>query len=305
MDKNKLPSVRKVFYTLTIFSVLMFSCAPNGEEKEERIDDTETQEITNELSKQTLDKVKVIFFSLPSPVETALLFEDSGTEYNEELLNPVDNSVSYVSSKSKALNLGVYSADLSYASIYKQTQTTITYLNETKKLADELGILDAIDEETFEKIKQNMDNRNTLMNIIAETFMNSNSYLTENNRLALAALVVVGGWVETLYIATQLSDKSTENQQLVDIVISQKWTIEDMIELLKIYEENNDIEIVLNDIKELKVIFDEVELISSASQVTQTEDETVVSTDNVTSVSPEVFAKLCDKVEQIRNRYIQ
>ena len=47
----------------------------------------------------------------------------------------------YVTNKSMALNLGIYTCDLSFASLYEQTQLIIDYMNAAKKMADGLGIL--------------------------------------------------------------------------------------------------------------------------------------------------------------------
>ncbi len=107
--------------------------------------DAETQE--------QLNTAKRIFYSLPSPLETAMLIKNAGAEYNEELLNPTGNTSMYITSKSKALNLGVYSTDLSYASLFDQTQATLDYIGAAKVMADGLNILDAIDEETITSLK--------------------------------------------------------------------------------------------------------------------------------------------------------
>jgi len=91
------------------------------------------------------NKSKLIFYTLPSPLETAMLIKRSGAVYDEDLLNPVTSVNQYQTNLKMALNLGIYSADLSYASLFDQTQTTIQYIGVAKKLADGLGILQAID----------------------------------------------------------------------------------------------------------------------------------------------------------------
>mgnify|MGYP000002686047 CR=1 FL=1 len=45
-----------------------------------------------------------------------------------------------------------------------------------------------------------------LIKIINETFTKVDSYLKENQRCGLAALIVFGGWIETLYLATNIVD---------------------------------------------------------------------------------------------------
>src|SRR5512139_2124040 len=102
-----------------------------------------------------IDKAKKIFYSLPSPLETAMLLKSAGISYNEMILNDLANVDKYSTNKSKALNLGIYTTDLSFASLFDQAQTSLKYMDATKKLANDMGISDAVDEETMKRLEQN------------------------------------------------------------------------------------------------------------------------------------------------------
>ena len=57
---------------------------------------------SSEISEDLLDDInnaKQIFYSLPSPLETAMLIKSAGATYNEELLNPVSNTSKYTTNK--------------------------------------------------------------------------------------------------------------------------------------------------------------------------------------------------------------
>ena len=64
-------------------------------------------------------------YPLPSSFDVTKLLVEAGASYILNLCNPVDNVNRYISLKSRALNLGVYGADLSYAATYNQAQETI------------------------------------------------------------------------------------------------------------------------------------------------------------------------------------
>ena len=71
------------------------------------------------------------------------------------------------------------------------------------------------------------------MEIVSETFMNSNSYLADNGQPAIASMVLVGGWFEGLYISTQLVDmKDFNGNKLVGRIIDQKLSIDILQNLL-------------------------------------------------------------------------
>ena len=143
--------------TLCIVCVvfLLSACNTGGSKGTEvKVDSADLeQDIFSDIS-----NAKQIFYSLPSPLESAILIKSAGASYNEKFLNPTNNVSKYTSNKSMALNLGVYITDLSYASMFDQAQTTIKYMDVSKKMADGLGITDGIDQSTIDRLEENINN---------------------------------------------------------------------------------------------------------------------------------------------------
>lgn len=271
--------------------------------------DTTNQEVDKEQIdlQELMNQIKPIIYALPSPVETAMMFENAKVGFNETILNPVSNMASYSSSHALALNLGIYSADLSYISLYEQSQTAIQYMATTKKMADKLGILDAISEETVKKFEENVNNRSVIMNTISQTLLNTDSYLEENYRPEVAALTVIGGWIEGLYIATQLTEKSLDsNEDLVNIVIDQKISLTDVISLMAPFK-SDEMKEIDKQLKKLKTIYDKIEYSTGIveTEINSDDNQTTLKSQSNIKVSPETFTELCTEVEQIRNSFVQ
>ena len=197
---------------LLIASIL--TCCKSGGSKEPKEGVTVEIPNGNTAVYEDMKKAEKIFNALPSPLESAMLIKSAGARFDQALLNPVGNVNNYVTNKSMALNLGAYTCDLSFASLYEQTQLIIDYMNSAKKMADGLGILKSIDQETIDRLEENINNSEVIMEIISETYMNSSSYLEDNGQTAIAAMVLVGGWFEGLYISTQLVDIKDFNGNL-------------------------------------------------------------------------------------------
>ena len=254
-----------------------------------------------------INNAKQIFYSLPSPLETAMLIKTAGADYNQDLLNPVSNAGNYTTNRSKALNLGIYTTDLSFASLFDQTQTSIQYMNAAKVLADGLGILDAIDANTIEQLEENINNRDRIMDIISDTFMNSSSFLTENDRPALASIVLVGGWGEGLYIATNLvGDQPIEDNKLVERIVDQKLSFNIVINLLDENKENEDVANLLIQIDDLKQTFDKISIKTGPIKAVPDEESnvTVLKSESKIKITPEIFKELTDKVKVLRTNFI-
>ncbi len=261
-----------------------------------------------------IDEAKKIFYSLPSPLETAMLIKSAGADYDEELLNSLENVDNYSTNMSMALNLGIYTTDLSFASLFDQTQTSIKYMEAAKKMAEGLDITDAINNETIKNLEENLNNRDIIMDIISETFLNSSSYLKENDRQSVAAIVLVGGWLEGLYIATQLVDEGvTGKNKLVDRISEQKLSFNLVQRLLEdnrineAGEEDNDNVDLMVQLQELKTVFDKVKVETTEIKIEPNNETNVTTLKSQTkiSITPEAFQELKESVKKLRTNFIQ
>jgi len=307
MNRNLLLSGRFFLFLFVSFGLSFTSCNLGTKTGNEGSGEFEASGTLDAETQEQLNTAKRIFYSLPSPLETAMLIKNAGAIYNEELLNPTGNTSLYITSMSKALNLGIYSTDLSYASLFDQTQATLDYIGAAKEMADGLNIMDAISEETITTLEENINNREMIIDIISETLMNSSSYLKENGLEATASVVLVGGWMEGLYIATNLVDSGKlKGNKLVERIVDQKLSLDIMVNLLMQSPEDDDAMQVLEDVKSLKAIFDKITI--DQGEVTAIDDpETKVTTlksDSSFKISRDVFLELKSKVAEIRSSYI-
>jgi len=257
---------------------------------------------------EDMKKAEKIFNALPSPLESAMLIKSAGAKFDQALLNPVSNNSNYVTNKSMALNLGIYTCDLSFASLYEQTQLIIDYMNSAKKMADGLGILKIIDQPTMDRLEENINNSEVIMEIVSETFMNSSSYLEDNGQAAIAAMVLVGGWFEGLYISTQLVDmKDFNGNKLVGRIIDQKLSIDILLNLLNNNKGNPSIDEIIQQVNRLKTVFDKITITTSRvrPEYDQSSNTTVLKSDVKTDMTPAVFKELAAVVAEIRSSFVK
>ena len=290
--------------TLITICLFIFSCSSDDKKVDEKVQKSinEDEKLTNDFN-----KAKQIFYALPSPIETAMLIKRANTQFDETILNPTENVSNYNTSKNKALNLGIYGADLSYASLFEQTQISIKYLSTTKTIADELGLMNIVDKNISDRLENNVNNRDSCMGIISEIFTNSNAALKENGRPEIATMIIVGGWIEGLYIATKLTKKTQNNNELIDRIVDQKISLNILISLLNEYKDNKSILSILNDMNILKSVYDEIQIVSSKIEPI-TDNETKITTLKAKTdifMSDKIFNTLCFKIDSIRNNIVQ
>lgn len=291
--------VAGIFTAAALFTMPACSGSDNATDE-----GTETDS-TGGNSGMKIQKAQNVFYSIPSPIETSSLLQKAGASYDKEFLNPIENKSKYNSTASKALNLGVYGSDLSFTSIFDQTQESMFYLECTNYLAKGLGINGAFGESTINRIETNKDNRDSLLQIISDAFWASDSYLKENDRPNTSALIVAGGWIEGLYIATRVA-ATTKNEEVSTRIGEQKLSLENLIGLLESCGKDENVEPVLNDLRSLKTTYDKISTGTGKTEVS-TDPKSKVTTIGGSSpmtVTKEQLEEITKKVEGIRNNII-
>ena len=296
-------------FTAVMFFILLLlpGCGSGGEKKPAKEQQQLSQQDMARIQ-QDIKQAEKIFNALPTPLESAMLIKSAGAPFDRKYLNPIENAKLYTTTRSMALNLGIYTCDLSFASLYDQTQLIIDYMNAAKKMADGLGILDAINQETISTLEQNINNKEAIMETISETFLNSNSYLADNDQTAVAAIMLVGGWIEGLYISTQLVDlKEFNGNKLVATIIDQKLSIDILINLLESNKGNPAVDEMISQMAKLKQVFDKINIKTTPikTEIDQNTNVTILRSQVTTDMSVETFKQLADVVKEIRDSFVK
>ena len=156
-------NLRNQVFTLSLIAVFAFSCG--GEEPTE--DQIEEPIVENDPNNSQLMEIDGKVFSIPSPIQTAMLIKNSGTNYNRDILNEPSKVTNYSTNFKKAINLGIYGADLGYVTMYDQTQDAISYLTAVKSIGDDLGVSSAFDLELVERFEKNIGNQDSLLVLVS------------------------------------------------------------------------------------------------------------------------------------------
>lgn len=258
---------------------MLFACGTPANED----DLLSTEDSATVIQHEKNTQIQKIFSSIPSQGETTEMLQNAGAKYNSKILNPIENLSKYSSVKSKALNLGVYGIDLGVTNIFDQTQESVLYLRCTNKMATSLGISGAFDENMSSRLDANSSDKDSLLIIITDSYRKADAYLQENGQPGVSSLMVVGAWIEGMYIASQIAT-STNDEVITNRIGKEKITLSDLISLLENYKtENEGTEDVLTSLKELKQLFD-----GTADKLT-----------------PEQFKQIAEKVTTIRTAIIQ
>ena len=177
-------------------------------------------------------ELKEFIYPLPTSFEVTEMINDLEIGYDIGVSNFTENADKYFTEAKKAINIGVYGADLAYASTYQMKQEVMLFLETSRKLADDLGIASIYNEELIGEVENSIDKKGKLVEIITNSFYDIFSQLNQNGKANLALLGVAGSWVESLFITTQVSANVYHNLGLVQIIFNQKTSLGMLMDIL-------------------------------------------------------------------------
>lgn len=292
------------FFTLSVIGLLVISLSSCGDTKSDDKKKIDKEILDPNSSLNTNFDGKI--FSIPSPVQTALLIKETNLPFNQDLLNPMDNASKYSTEYKRALNLGVYGTDLGYASLYQQKNISLKYLSVVEKLTSDLGLEGAFDKNFISRFEKNSDNQDSMMVIVADAFKKSDNYLKNSNRKSTSALILTGGWVESLYYACELN-KQKRSDKIVERIGEQQQTLNTIIEILKEYNKGGSNDELISDLNDLKFYFDKVSIdYQYAAPKTDAKNKTTTLQHNiVVKINTDILNQITMKVTDIRENIIQ
>ena len=245
--------MKKCNLLLLVFSLLAFlSC---DEVLNEKVDVNNSEKIVEASS----EKMEAIYYSIPSPMETTIILKRSYSKFSGELLFPVFNLNKIHDNQSRALLLGIISTDLNYAMLSERKFETNRLINQVIEIAQLLHLDAIVNVNTKERIEKNLDNKDSMQIIIGNTFWEIENKLKNDDKEELSALIVAGGWIEGLYLASNMSALDPENKPLQNVIADQKIVHENLIALISDFTFQEKIqEYFISKVNNLQIVFNEI-----------------------------------------------
>lgn len=276
-------------FLLAALTLNLTSCSRSGEDKDQNAREFE------EAQKGTIgEEIEGLTSNIPPPTEIPYMIQATAAEFNQGLINSRDKVEQYTAQNDKAaLNLGVYAADIGYLTSYDKTQEAIDYLGACKTLSEDLGLIGTFDTELLERFEKNISNKDSLTRLLNQTMKESEKYLREGSRDQLSSLVVAGGFIEGLYIATGLvksypKDILPEDSRnviltpLMNVILKQEESVSDMVKILESAEQTETVAALREDFVQLEETYKKLNI---EEQIKNNRADLVLSDKNLEGIT--------------------
>ena len=240
--------MQKIHLAILTISLLFMACGSSEDQQNnsEVIDETVIEEIEMD------DDVS---YMLPSPLQVAELFKRSGLSYIGDLTSAKNNVDKFNSKYDQKINFGVYSADMAYCIMNKQTQESIDYLNVLRELSEKLFLTDVLNTMNLrERLEANMNDEDSLIYIMTDLQIQLDDYLYENEIGDIGIAIFAGAWIETMYLGAQVNE-SVKNDKLIYRLSEQALILGDLIKAIRKNNENKKYNELISDLENINTFF--------------------------------------------------
>jgi len=259
VTNNKTYMKRISNYIVLAFAVVFLtSCAETEKKKDTTVTEIKDTVIITEANTE-VPLEKMASYPIPTPYETAQMLQKAGAGYVFDLTNPTSNVDKYIVEKQRAINLGIYGADLGYAGTYKKLKEVKDYFKAAKKLSEDLEINTVYTREFGEKLEANLEDNEKLHNIVTQTYYGTFAFLNDSHKAGTASLILLGGWIETMYLSTQLAVTAVDNKELLKSIAEQKASYAILAPLLKLHSDKEEIKEMATEVKALGDLLNSIE----------------------------------------------
>lgn len=271
---------------------------------EENADTTATDSTAVDSSAMMASDEPQEFISIPSPDEMfSFMKAVGGAGKSTTHLNNPDNYKNYIDTKSKALNFGIYATDFLYCSTFDYGTEGLKYFVNVKKLGDDLGISGAISESTMDRIKKNIGKNDSLTSISNALYYSAISELEKSDKASVLALVIVGGWIESVNLVTNMIKKFDAADPAIERIAEQKYTLENLLAYVDKYKEDANVAAVITQLNELKGVYDQLKEETTSGTVSSKDGKKVLGGGTKITITEEQYKAIAEKVKSIHDSF--
>ncbi|MCW8897334.1 MAG: hypothetical protein OQJ96_07945 [Flavobacteriales bacterium] len=292
-------NLKYVIAIVAAFPMLMYTSCTEDKPMEEEV---EVEIVTEE--KPQNEK----FYQIPAPDEMFGFIKKSGLTYNKALINSPQKQSNYTTPLGQTMIFGVYSADLAYTAAYEEFNESIKYFATIQKLAENIGISGAFNEELMNNIKNNLDKPEELLENSNDSYFSVVDYLEQNDQGDKLGIIAAAGWLETVYIVANSIDYN-KNDAALQRLADQKLTLDNLLMYLDRYNDKADVKEMITMLKELEVVFEPVaEKDANSSGITlkkKGEGKMVLGGGSSLKITKEQFEAIKSKVTELRTKIVK
>ena len=244
-------------------------------------------------------------YQMPTPNELFQIVQVFSGEGQKQMMSPAKHVQRYATTGKKALNFGVYATDLVYASTYKITSEVVRYYLTCKKLGADLGLATSFSDEDFMRLEKNLVSGDSLDVISNGAYERAYRRLQDERMGPTLALVLTGGWVESMHLVARQVIHPDAEDPLVQRVAEQKAGLDHLIEMMDQFKSDPAVLEMQGKLIKVRDVYDTFPVVRSKHKGKSPSGRPVLGDDVLVVITPEGFKQLMAALETLREDIIR
>lgn len=209
-------------------SALLFSCGGDNSTDELSLVDT-TENLMDENLEDLFDSPEYDY-QLPSPLQVASIFKNSGLAYNKGAISDPETEELYTDEMKQMLNFGIYSADMAYCVLNEQSNEARKYLEVITNLAERIG-MEAVFEnkDLMDRFDKNIGDKDSIEILMLDIHERTEIYMDENDMQHQQAIHFAGAWTEGMYLGVYDFEHSSDKEDVGAKIAEQMSILQNII----------------------------------------------------------------------------
>jgi len=295
-------TMRQIFpVVVTLCALMIFATSCKKTEKSTRIPVPVFSTYLPDTPEDTT-KMREIYYGLLTPVEVCNIFERLGLSFNDTIILAHENQDLYMSSYKAAMNLGVYGVDMGYMKLFGVNRQTVSYFNTIKVLSERLNMPDTFLADAIRSVDAEINNADTLTRLMNDAYQKIDEHLRQEGSEGTLGLMLMGGWIEAMYLATQLAyDPKNPDPQVVGKIAEQKYSLISLLSFMKNYYDDPMVVFYTKKLKFLNRWFDTFEIYYHPGDVRiDTVRQVIKTTGTEMTITIETLNEIRDYIAKLR-----
>ena len=278
----------------------LISCNRQGENKEQNLTRYKNANLEQD------ENITKMYYRFPAPKDAIDYIKTEKLIYLKEYLNPVSNADKYFDSRVQNFNLGIYTADFAYITVFKTLSEASEYFGTIEKLAYQTGLSSIFDEKLRNRVEANEANIDSLNSIARSSYSDMVNFLTLNGNEKQLAIISAGGYIEIFYLALNQTHDIDKDKELLNRIYDQRMGLENLIQFIEPFTSDHWVKTLSNNLKAINSTLQLVEIKPASKTSTSRNSKgqlTFSGGKAEISITKENYQQLKQTVISIREKY--
>ena len=240
-------------------------------------------------------------YQMPTPNELFAIVRQLNGKGQKSAMSAAPKADRFATLPGRALNFGVYATDMVYASNFKLTSEVVRYYLACKDLGGQLGLANAFNSDVQQRLEKNLTHGDSLDVLANDAYYNAYQKLQAEQMGPTLALVLAGGWVESMHLVMAQLNGYDENNPLLARIAEQKVSLEQLIDMMGALKDDVNVAPTRQRLMAIRDIYDQLNVVRTPNSGKSSSGRMVLGDDVSMSITAARYDELRNAVTALRD----